>query len=99
MAGLSPEKTRLSKMIRFERGLPLYACLWWTGLDEPFSELVGREAMQRDPSGSDGDRGPTVDFAAAVPVWQGQGRSVGKKFGVFTASMRWSASRIVSIGP
>jgi hypothetical protein len=88
MAGLSREKTRLSKMIRFERGLPVYPCLWWTGLDEPFSELVGREAMQRAPSESDGDRRRRVDFAAAVPVCQGQGRRVGKKFGVPTVSMR-----------
>jgi hypothetical protein len=99
MAGSSREKTRLSKMIRFERGLPRYPCLCWTGLDEPFSELMGGEAMQRAPSGSDGDRGRRVDFAAAVPVWHGQGRRVGKKFGVPTVSMRWSASRIVSIGP
>lgn len=73
MAGLFREKTRLSEMIRFERGLPVYPCLCWTGLDEPFSELEGREAMQRAPSDSDGDRGRRVDFAAAVPVWQGQG--------------------------
>jgi len=71
MAGLSPEKARVSKMIRFERGLPLYPCLcgtthsrsWWgatryNGPIDPISE-------------SDGDRGPRGDFAAAVPVWQG----------------------------